>query len=215
MMTQRTLPTRGLRKYSVNHNFFQHIVTEEQAYWLGFIAADGNIYRHQLRLELKAEDIEHLRKFLIALQATYPISIHRTCRVVAINSKYLVSDLFKLGVTPQKSKTLTPIINFPSNLQNAYWRGIFDGDGCLFYTHKHYPGLTLVGSKNTVNEFAIFCKQLSETKASVCSLHNSFQFRVVGSNLASPILKQLYGNARIFLNRKMNLAQKILTEAVC
>ena len=32
-----------LRKYNVNHDFFESINTEERAYWLGFISADGCI----------------------------------------------------------------------------------------------------------------------------------------------------------------------------
>ena len=30
-----------MRKYNVNHDFFESIDTEEKAYWLGFIGADG------------------------------------------------------------------------------------------------------------------------------------------------------------------------------
>jgi len=31
------------RKYKVNHNFFDIIDTENKAYWVGFLSADGNI----------------------------------------------------------------------------------------------------------------------------------------------------------------------------
>lgn len=36
-----TIRRRGGRKYRVNVNFFENIDTEEKAYWLGFLYADG------------------------------------------------------------------------------------------------------------------------------------------------------------------------------
>ena len=35
----------NLKKYTANYNFFEKIDTEEKAYWLGFIAADGHVSR--------------------------------------------------------------------------------------------------------------------------------------------------------------------------
>jgi len=53
-------------KHIFNHNFFETIDTEEKAYWLGFIAADGglasNIYR--LTIGLNQKDQNHLEKLL-------------------------------------------------------------------------------------------------------------------------------------------------------
>ena len=52
-------------KYYYNKHFFDVIDTEEKAYWLGFMYADGYITSKSFRigLSLAIKDIEHLRKF--------------------------------------------------------------------------------------------------------------------------------------------------------
>lgn len=60
-MKEENIPTRK-RKYSLNENYFEEIMNEEQAYWLGFLAADGYISekRGTVVLELQEQDLEHL-----------------------------------------------------------------------------------------------------------------------------------------------------------
>ena len=51
------------QKYKINENIFEKIDTEEKAYWLGFLAGDGCVYRDTLNLNLQVKDLEHLKKF--------------------------------------------------------------------------------------------------------------------------------------------------------
>ena len=48
-----------------NENVFDSIDTEEKAYWLGFIFADGyiSLKGNSFELSLKGSDSEHLDKF--------------------------------------------------------------------------------------------------------------------------------------------------------
>ena len=48
-----------------NENIFDSIDTEEKAYWLGFIFADGNISSigNRLEIRLSYNDLTHLEKF--------------------------------------------------------------------------------------------------------------------------------------------------------
>ena len=55
------------KKYKLNEHCFDEIDTEEKAYWLGFIAADGCVYKNsnawRLQINLKSSDKHHLEKF--------------------------------------------------------------------------------------------------------------------------------------------------------
>lgn len=58
------------RKHFFNESYFEVIDTEDKAYWLGFLYADGNIYYHKdkngdrkggkVELSLKSDDFNHL-----------------------------------------------------------------------------------------------------------------------------------------------------------
>ncbi len=65
------------RKYSVNDDYFSIIDTEEKAYWLGFIFADGYISNKngkRVGITLKSSDRDHIIKFAKAISATYPVN---------------------------------------------------------------------------------------------------------------------------------------------
>ena len=54
------------RSYKINENFFKVIDTEEKAYWLGFITADGGLKSDAniLKLRQSKKDTSHLEKFM-------------------------------------------------------------------------------------------------------------------------------------------------------
>lgn len=143
-----------MSKYYYNKNYFKEITTEKQAYWLGFLYADGCItrfYRNEklksmsLELVLQSEDKEHLENFKKDLETNIPIA-HKVISnkyhadKIVLNCTSLCRDLINLGCTPQKSL----ILEFPkeeivpSHLLNHFIRGYFDGDGGVSYTEGKY-----------------------------------------------------------------------------
>lgn len=92
-------------------DFFKTIDTEEKAYWLGFIAADGNIRKNLLAcsIELKLSDKGHLEKFAECFDGYYRVEElqreYPSARI-QIYSKQCCLDLAQYGVTPTKSLTL-------------------------------------------------------------------------------------------------------------
>lgn len=117
-----------------NHTVFSEINTEEKAYWLGFLFADGSVSKKDniIELSLKSSDINHLIKFKAFIGAENKISQDKIrCRYL-FSSKQMKIDLIKLGCTPNKSLTL----KFPKikkDLLRHFIRGYFDGDGCITY----------------------------------------------------------------------------------
>ena len=126
-----------------NEHIFDVIDTEEKAYWLGFIFADGYISSrdNSFELSLKGSDIEHLHKFNKFMEhnkdnvklgeVKNKDKTFLRCRW-GIANKHLWNTLNNLGCTPRKSLTLQ-FPNISEELKIPFIRGYFDGDGCLSY----------------------------------------------------------------------------------
>lgn len=206
------------RRYAVDENFFDYIDTEEKAYWLGFITADGGIVKGAIVLQLKIDDIGHLYKFTTALHSDHPVSIRevRACgrtqpmgRVV-ISSVKLVQALLKLGVGEKKSHIVRPCEHIPGPLLNAYWRGVVDGDGsvCCEPTRKRWI-VSLVGNQFIVTGFRDFIAQFVNSKAAVRPHKSIFIIRYSGNLVARAAAWILYSGATIYLDRKYASAKEL------
>ena len=147
----------GMKKYpyTCDYRFFEKIDTEEKAYWLGFLSADGWISKNEenqsgaVGVELQYGDIDHLRKFNKSINGNYQITDrwrttgfkdgsntkkYHTC-VLRIFSIQMYNDLFVLGFNKEKSYNLK-MPEIPDELLRHYLRGYFDGDGCFAISYN-------------------------------------------------------------------------------
>lgn len=162
--------SRG-RSCTVNHSYFNSIQYEKQAYWLGFLAADGSVFIEPKRssgvqLELERGDNGHVRLFATTLGSTYAImDVSRVAKsgkitystATRVISKPMVEDLARYHITPRKTFTVRSP-SLPRPLMRHYWRGVIDGDGCL--THKEgKPCLSLAGNPTIQNEFRRYVQE--------------------------------------------------------
>ena len=76
----KTTKGNHYRKYFHQEDFFETIDTEEKAYWLGFMFADGYIINNenkygedQFGLTVAADSADVIEKFKASLKATNPI----------------------------------------------------------------------------------------------------------------------------------------------
>ncbi len=149
-----------------NYDFFHSINTEEKAYWLGFLYADGYVSAktNAVGLNISLKDIEHLKKYNKALNFSKGLTITETHQFgskdvhtdkngeimymvsTVISNKDLKNDLINCGCVPNKSL----ILRFPdesifiasenitkTQLILHFIRGYFDGDGTLgLYQHS-------------------------------------------------------------------------------
>lgn len=199
-----------------DNTVFDNIDTEEKAYWLGFLYADGNVSTNSnvVSVSLSRKDIDHLNKFNIFIKNKIKTretitktnnKQYETCNV-SICDKHLKERLVELGCVPQKSLILKfPNINIFSNpyLVYDFIRGYVDGDGCLTFSKNGRLGLNILGTKEFLegiqdcfpNKFTIH--KIKRLKTNVWALRNC------GEN-ADYVSTILYKGAKIYLERKYN-----------
>lgn len=130
------------RKHSLNDGYFDKIDSQEKAYWLGFIWADGSISRtakrasgpNRLRVTQKWQERAHLETFRDILGSDYELvrvphaGGHDTSQL-DVNCRPLCQALEKLGYGPKTIRIHVPSID--QSLLRHFMRGYFDGDGGL------------------------------------------------------------------------------------
>ena len=161
------------RRHDVNEEYFDVIDTEEKAYWLGFLGADGCIRRRvndkngktrgdSINLKLSVLDEEHMVRFKNQIcpdaKITYHTnrtitkkgnpSISHTCNLVLCGNK-LVQGAIKQGLHPRKTFTIDrPPIE--DKYYRHYIRGFFDGDGCAYLSYRK-------DNQNLILKYSIAC----------------------------------------------------------
>lgn len=203
-----------------NEHVFDCIDTEEKAYWLGFIFADGYISSHtpnkkktyRFELSLAIKDKDHLDKFNIFmgyLGNNVKCDSYR-CRWF-IGNKHLWTTLNNYGCTPRKSLTL----KFPDktifkskDLIRHFIRGYFDGDGCVTLQKNKYsirPYVSIIGTWEFLNSIEHYLNYptLAKIYKDKRSQKNTYTlwFKTIES---FDFLDKVYENATIYLNRKYN-----------
>jgi hypothetical protein len=119
----------------INHDYFREITTSEQAYWLGWLAADGHVALwkrcYTICLELQKEDLCIVEGFRHSVAPGVPI--HETAKsyYVRFGSKAMFQDLAIYGIGPNKTEHFVWPSSLPETFASDFILGYFDGDGCL------------------------------------------------------------------------------------
>lgn len=209
------------RIYNVDINMFDIIDSEEKAYWLGVLMADGSNDEKGYRITLtQAENNKELvYKFKEFLKAEHPIYINRRSLKnpnwqdsysLAITSKTLSKFLAKHGIVQNK----TDICKFPEinpEYYSHFIRGYFDGDG---YVGKNR--FELCGTKELVlkiQEILINNCQIGITKLKKrhkTRPSNNYDLIYGGKNQLKKIYTFLYTSSEIYLERKKLIFESII-----
>lgn len=211
----------GYKTKSIDSNFFETIDTEEKAYILGFIYADGCITNHALQIKVSKRDVEILEKIKGALKSNHKIGTYINSNGYGIGNEYcairmvdkkIEQDLSMLGVVSRKTKTLTfPTNNqIPQDLVRHFIRGYFDGDGSV---SKHTsPFISFTGTYEMLCGVKRELQKIVHTQANIYPYKNKdiFDYKVGGTNQMKKIYDYFYKDATIFLGRKKNKFEEIL-----
>lgn len=203
--------------YSHDESVFDTI-TEESAYWIGFLMADGNIYRGTryatISLHLAIQDLSHVEKFRAFVKSNAPIRIAQQSKLsfkgqptakFSFTDHKMCDNLATYGVTP--NKTLTAQVK-ELEMNRHFWRGFVDGDGCVSL-HKQAGRIHLgTGSRVIIEQFSSFIRAyIPEYKATVKKESDRKLWSVV---VGIKAIQLLYGLCSVALDRKLERAQLAL-----
>lgn len=221
-------PEISLSRVQFNEQAFDTIDTEEKAYWLGFMYADGSLSSSTstVELQLSSKDKEHLRKFSRFMRYNGEIKTkvnkkdknenvyYESCRVYFSN-KHLWNSLNEKGCTPRKSLTL----QFPNesifkdkSLIRHFIRGYFDGDGSLGiydnkvdgYVYHNHCSMYFLGTKDILTHIAKYIGIPKEVclRSSGPKTKNDIYILQYSTKEAFFATFYMYHNANVYLDRK-------------
>lgn len=135
--------SKSLRTHTLNDRFFQEIDSEEKAYVLGFLTADGCISHthnsYDISFTLSIQDIDILEKIKKLFGSSVPIRMQKESKIInfKVSSKTMFRDLENLGVRQRKTGR-EHFPNIPQELKKHFIRGYFDGDGSFVQDLNNY-----------------------------------------------------------------------------
>ena len=194
--------------------YFNNIDTEEKAYYLGYLMADGNvsIYNGQycLKLVCKIEDRELIDGFLHAIQSQNKVYIYTTNSKqylrVSLSSVQAVKDLIALGVKPRKSG-FECIPNIHPDLIRHFIRGFFDGDGIVSIGKSLCRSGFIAPNK--------MCRDILtligiDTTIMSCNTNVDKSYFLLGKKKTKILFNYLYADCNICLQRKRSKMETII-----
>jgi len=215
------------RRYFVNETYFDIIDSEEKAYWLGFLYADGYIREsksgNSLGLKLSQLDIEHLELFKKCVGSSHNINLGISKTIsksgkeyfshmatFQVYSKRFVESIKKQGFHSRKTFTIEK-----PNLKEEYYRhfirGFFDGDGCCYIQER--DNSVIHCSYNIACASPNF-KQFIIDELNKHSIHTRCQNLLTMDILRYPSIVKfyhyLYDDSTIYLKRKKDKGDKFI-----
>lgn len=204
------------KKSNVNNYAFEKIETEEQAYWLGFLYADGCVRHYKsskdIELTLQEQDYEHLIKFarFVDYKGNIVYREKQKAYRVCFGSAKMHDDLVRLGCVERKSL----VLRFPKDdivpfeLQRHFIRGYFDGDGCLSITlRKDYTfrkTISVLGTRDFLEWMVFYLPFKVSTKCvKKCKDNDSDNYYIqLNKNDSAKFLDYIYSDCSVYLDRK-------------
>ncbi|MFJ8235952.1 hypothetical protein ACIQ34_09430 [Ureibacillus sp. NPDC094379] len=219
-LKQQSIEIRDpLQKYSYNDDYFESIDTEEKAYWLGFLAADGGINEGKtyksIELGLAEIDKDHLEKFVAAIEGENKMIKHKVNKIkekeypsvrVIVNCTKMANDLIDKGITPRKSYTIAFPTFLPKKLIGPYMRGYFDGDGGVQVRNESTIAINIVGNESYILDYMKKIDELLQipVRKMYSDAKRSSNIKTIyyyGQD-ARTILDFFYKGATVYLSRK-------------
>ncbi|MCI6366865.1 MAG: hypothetical protein MR911_10295 [Spirochaetia bacterium] len=210
---------RRLVNNNLDVHYFDNIDTEEKAYFLGFIFADGSISNDEFFLDINEKDIEILLRIREEIHSNCKITTRKKGNSmmsrIAIKNKVFCSSLSQYGIIENKTKMTShlPVEKIPTIFYKDFLRGLIDGDGWVIKTKQNLYKIGYVTQYySTALDFVEMLNSLLEEKWKNKILTPKDRYAIVNIQKQS-IVKQvalvLYKGNKICLSRKFQMAQEI------
>lgn len=220
-----------VRKYPINEHYFDLIDTEEKAYMMGFIYADGNnlFKNNRISIQLSSIDEEILNKFSYMVYGQIVLNKNKRTNkdgkifeytTLNIFNHHISQHLASLGVVERKSHKIIFPEWLDKNLYRHFIRGLIDGDGWIYLPKKednrNSPNVGLICTRK-MNDFLkdFFEKELGLksylTKANKQNFDVMCEIRIKNYHRCKIFLDWLYLDSNIYLDRKYQIYQNFLS----
>lgn len=230
----KPITPKRIYRYKCDEAFFSKINTEQKAYWVGFITADG-FCSHKgsykcLSIKLSVLDEAHLALFVRHINGNFPV---RKIKVITgdlaevriYNPSQLAEDLCaNHGMDNHKTFTIDwdkIVKHIPENLMRFFLLGFNDGDGTFYTENTKGKGRIRFETGCKVRDFMEKMNNYLIEKAGIQSqkvmYHKGKDFWRVGRSKRSDIEKlysYFYKDTTIFLKRKKDKVKNFYSQSL-
>lgn len=221
ILVKYNIPLRDRRvNLNLKEDYFEKIDTPNKAYILGLLFTDGSVTeengtQNQLRLELKAADVDLLEAYRaelgISSKLTYSKRKNSESFLSTVRSDKIVKDLNKYGIVKNKTYVTNKLPIIDESLQKDFLRGLIDGDGSIYKTGNNYRVNFTSHSESICNDFIELCIKNTNVNTKTKPSKNGNSYRVTFSkkDLVKKLITLCYKDAEMYLPRKYIIATNI------
>lgn len=206
--------------YTLNEHYFDVIDTDNKAYVLGLLYADGCNTETSITLSLKSCDKHILESINNELSSNRPLKFLPYSQQnsnwsdqyrLTITNKYMAMQLSKLGMVKNKSLILTFPEWIDDDLIPSFVRGYMDGDGSI---ERNECRVNLISTEQ-------FCVKVAEILNKKLGIHcgvykcrknsktTTRMMQIAGRNQVKKFLDYIYQDAELFLKRKYEIYRSV------
>lgn len=220
-------------------DFFDVIDSEEKAYWLGYVWCDGNVNVRKVgkyteycfSVDICDKDHKHLYRLKEVIRANNKIEKLKTVenshtsdkwryRLRVKNKEFCKVLLEKYSMIPYRTDVSKIIETLSKNLIKHFIRGVIDADGSIIMSDENgrLKGSVSIAVSFSMGEFIMnyfYAEGLIKNKSEIRPIYiggllDMYRVQFGGNKQVEKILKHIYLDSNIFMNRKHDKAIEFL-----
>lgn len=209
-----------------NDKYFDVIDSDEKAYFLGYIAADGCVSGNKLSFCINRKDksilvllcgklgcdVKYVKDFDYDYITDKGESRHFSGCRLSLHSWHLTESLRQYNVVERKSYVDVDLFKkVPFNFGCPWLVGFLDGDGSILWNNHSGCTVSFLGNQKTIRSIQLFLTRVFHVTDGYLSIRKSLYCLKYGMKSDNHVLLTMYCFASsIHLSRKFEVAMKCL-----